>query len=316
MSERSTVLRSVRDIGLAGGSGGSLTGAARLDGAAGQAPRPAERLQIASAGWDRRAPVSLAAIGAHLAGAAGILVLEAARAATREGAGVMSAVKAALTAAASGAAACSALAGKKMGKAGGAPAEGITGSAASAPGDVSAAHRQQRVAQRMIPVFTGALLVVSSLAGEQQKPAAAPPPPCQRRTRYRPAAAASRARALATLPETLSAWPTPTWRAAARHRRDLRGPRRPCRPRAPVRGRRRDARPKSNACGHRRMQVRRFRCVPWSLAGRAWWPVCRGVISLACPGWQRSGWSRAARCRLRGCRSEPRAAGCRPAPSR
>jgi len=143
-------------------------------------------------------------------------VLEAARAATREGAGVMSAVKAALTAAASGAAACSALAGKKMGKAGGAPAEGITGPAASAPGDVSAAHRQQRVAQRMIPVFTGALLVVSSLAGEQQKPAAAPPPPCQRRTRYRPAAAASRARALATLPETLSAWPTPTWRAAAR----------------------------------------------------------------------------------------------------
>ena len=60
-----------------------------------------------------------------------------------------------------------------MGKAGGAPAEGITGSAASAPGDVSAAHRQQRVAQRMIPVFTGALLVVSSLAGEQQKPGSA-----------------------------------------------------------------------------------------------------------------------------------------------
>jgi hypothetical protein len=54
--------------------------------------------------------------------------------------------------------------------AGGAPVEGITEPAASTPGDVSAAQRQQRVAQWMIPVFTGALLVVSSLAGEQQKP--------------------------------------------------------------------------------------------------------------------------------------------------
>ena len=42
--------------------------------------------------------------------------------------------------------------------------------AAGLNGAASAAQRQQRVAQRMIPVFTGALLVVSSLAGEQQKP--------------------------------------------------------------------------------------------------------------------------------------------------
>ena len=50
------------------------------------------------------------------------------------------------------------------------PVEGITEPAASTPGDVSQAQRQQRVAQWMVPVFTGALLVVSSLAGEQQKP--------------------------------------------------------------------------------------------------------------------------------------------------
>ena len=169
MSERNTVLRSMHDIGLAGWFGGSLMGAVGLNGAAAQAPSPAERLQIASAGWDRWAPVNLAAIGAHLVGAAGILVFEAPRVATQKGVGAMSVAKTALTAAALGATAYSRLAGKKMEKAG-APVEGITEPAASTPGDVSGAQRQQRVAQWMVPVFTGALLVVSSLAGEQQKP--------------------------------------------------------------------------------------------------------------------------------------------------
>lgn len=66
-------------------------------------PNPAEHLRIASAGWDRWAPVNLAAIGVHLAGAAGTLVSRAPRAATQKGAGAMSVVKTALTAAALGA---------------------------------------------------------------------------------------------------------------------------------------------------------------------------------------------------------------------
>ena len=57
-----------------------------------------------------------------------------------------------------------------MEKADGTPVEGTTEPAASTPKDVSQAQRQQAVAQWMVPVFTGALLVVSALAGEQQKP--------------------------------------------------------------------------------------------------------------------------------------------------
>jgi hypothetical protein len=68
MSERNTVLRSMHDIGLAGWFGGSLMGAVGLNGAAAQAASPAERLQIASAGWDRWGPVNLVAIGAHWPG--------------------------------------------------------------------------------------------------------------------------------------------------------------------------------------------------------------------------------------------------------
>src|ERR1700751_610279 len=147
MSERNTVLRSMHDIGLAGWFGGALMGAVGLNGAAGQGPHPAQRLQIASAGWDRWAPVNLAAIGAHLAGAAGILVFEAPRVASQKGVGAMSVAKTALTAAALGATASSRRAGRKMEKAGGAPVEGITEPVASTPEDTSGAQRQQRVAQ-------------------------------------------------------------------------------------------------------------------------------------------------------------------------
>ena len=171
MSEQNTMLRSMHDIGLAGWFGGSLMGAVGLNGAAAQASNPAERLQIASAGWDRWTPVNLAAIGAHLIGAAGILVSEAPRVATQKGVGAMSVAKTALTAAALAATAYSRLVGKKMEKADGTPVEGTTEPAAATPEDIRQAQRQQRVAQWMVPVLTGALLVVSSLAGEQQKPA-------------------------------------------------------------------------------------------------------------------------------------------------
>ncbi len=170
MSERDTVLRSMHDTGLAAWFGGSLMGAVGLNGAAAKAGNPAERLQIASAGWDRWAPVNAAAIGTHLAGAAGILAAESRRVAAQRGVGAMTIAKTALTAAALGTTAYSRMLGKKMEQANGVPTEGTTEPAAATPGDVSSAQRQQRVAQWMIPVFTGAMLVVSSLAGEQQKP--------------------------------------------------------------------------------------------------------------------------------------------------
>lgn len=90
--------------------------------------------------------------------------------AAQRGVGAMSVAKTALTAAALGVTAYSRLLGKKMSKAEGVPTEGITEPAAATPEEVRGTQRQQRVAQWMIPVFTGALLVLSSLAGEQQKP--------------------------------------------------------------------------------------------------------------------------------------------------
>ncbi len=170
MSDQHTVLRSMHDAGLAAWFGGSLMGAVGLNGAAAEADDPTERLHISSAGWNRWAPVNLAAIGSHLVGAAGIFLTERPRVAAQKGVGAMSAAKTALTVAALGATAYSRILGKKMEKAESVPVEGTTEPDGATPSDVAAAQRQQRVAQWAIPVLTGALMTVSSFAGEQQKP--------------------------------------------------------------------------------------------------------------------------------------------------
>ena len=170
--EQNTVLRSMHDTGLAAWFGGSLMGAVGLNAAAAGIDDPTERLEVSSAGWRRWAPVNLAAIGAHLAGATGILASERRRVVAQRGVGAMSVAKSALTVAALGATAYSRVLGMKLDKAGRVAVEGTTEPTESTPADVSAAQRQQRVAQWTIPVLTGALLVISAVAGEQQKPAA------------------------------------------------------------------------------------------------------------------------------------------------
>ncbi|WP_433074209.1 hypothetical protein ACQP1P_26965 [Dactylosporangium sp. CA-052675] len=170
MDERDTVLRSMHDTGLAAWFGGSLMGAVGLNGAAGKVDNPRERLVVSSIGWDRWAPVNMAAIGAHLVGAAGILASERGRVFGQRGVGTMSAVKTALTAAALGATAYSRKLGKELEQAGEVPVQAVTEPAADTPASVRGVQRRQRIAQWSVPVLTGALIAVSALAGEQQKP--------------------------------------------------------------------------------------------------------------------------------------------------
>ena len=66
MSTRNTLVRSTHDVGLAVWCGGSLMGAVGLNGAGSKAADPQERLTLSSKGWARWAPVSAAAVGAHL----------------------------------------------------------------------------------------------------------------------------------------------------------------------------------------------------------------------------------------------------------
>jgi hypothetical protein len=61
--------------------------------------------------------------------------------------------------------------GKKLERAGDVPAEGGTTPNPATPQDVARAQRQLTALQWLIPVLTGAVLVVNARMGEQQRPA-------------------------------------------------------------------------------------------------------------------------------------------------
>ncbi|GIG88368.1 hypothetical protein [Plantactinospora endophytica] len=170
MSERHTVLRSMHDLGLAAWFGGSLMGAVGVNGAAAKVSDSRQRLGVASAGWARWTPVNAAAIGTHVAGAAGELITESPRMLVQSGVGKMSAVKTGLTVAALAVTGYSRLLGMQLQKSSEAPVVATTAPENGTPRDVAARQRQLRVLQWVIPALTGGLIVVTALAGEQQKP--------------------------------------------------------------------------------------------------------------------------------------------------
>ncbi|WBB81646.1 hypothetical protein O7606_09915 [Micromonospora sp. WMMD882] len=170
MSERHTVLRSMHDLGLAAWFGGSLMGATGVNGAAARISDNTQRLPTASASWARWTPVNAAAIGAHLIGAVGELVTESPRLLTQRGVGRMSAVKTGLTVAALAITGYSRLLGMRLERAGAQPVAGVTEPQPDTPPAIVGSQRQMKVLQWAVPTVTGALIVVTSFAGEQQKP--------------------------------------------------------------------------------------------------------------------------------------------------
>jgi hypothetical protein len=124
---------------------------------------------VASAGWAKWTPINAAAIGAHLIGAAGELATESGRVATQKGVAGMSAIKTALTVAALAATGYSRMLGMQIEHAGSQPSHGVTEPSEMTPPDIAASQRKIKVLQWVVPALTGALIVVTSFAGEQQK---------------------------------------------------------------------------------------------------------------------------------------------------
>jgi len=170
MATTNTLSRSLHDVGLATWFGGTLANAVALNPAAGEANDERSTGAVANAGWDRWTPVNAAAIGAHTVGALGQLVGNRDRLATQKGVASMALAKTALTGAALGATAYSRVLGRKVSEHGAVPAESGTEPSVFTPEDAAGAQRQLRLLQWVVPALTGALVVVSSLAGEQQRP--------------------------------------------------------------------------------------------------------------------------------------------------
>ena len=170
-SNRNTVIRSLHDLGAAAWFGGSLMGAVALNGASGDVSNPAERTKISSSGWARWAPFSAVAIGAHLVGGAGLLLVHSDRVRNQSGVGANTIIKTVLTVAALGTTAYSGVLGAKLAKTGNdAYTESGTVPSEETPADVAKTMQQLRLLQWANPVLTGALIVLGSQQGEQQRP--------------------------------------------------------------------------------------------------------------------------------------------------
>jgi len=170
MSERQTIRRAAHDLGLAAWFGGSLFGAYGLNGAVRDIKDPSDRAFVASSGWARWSPITIAAIATHAVGGLGLILGNQNRLAVQDGAKVNTAVKLALTAAAAGTTAYSGYLGKKIADYGRVPVTGGTEPAASTPPEVAKAQQQLKVLQHAIPALTGSLIILAAQQGEQQKP--------------------------------------------------------------------------------------------------------------------------------------------------
>jgi hypothetical protein len=166
---RNTLSRSLHDLGLAAWFGGTLANAVALNPAAGEAGGR-DTGRVANAGWDRWTPVNAAAIGAHLVGSVGQLRGNRGRVARQQGVAGMSVLKTALTAAALGVTAYSRALGRVVSGAGAVPARSGTKPAKRTKAEVAAAQDRLDQLQWVVPALTGALVAVSSYAGEQQRP--------------------------------------------------------------------------------------------------------------------------------------------------
>lgn len=166
---RDTISRSLHDVGLAAWFGGTLANAVALNPAAGQGGRSTDRGAVANVGWDRWTPVNAAAIGAHLVGSVGQLAGNKGRIVGQQGVGSMALAKTGLTVAALGVTVYSRLLGRRISQETSMPAESGTKPDTGTPPHVASAQRQLRALQWAVPALTGALVVVSSFAGEQQR---------------------------------------------------------------------------------------------------------------------------------------------------
>ena len=167
---RNTLSRSLHDVGLAAWFGGTLANAVALNSAAAEAGSDKATGAVTNAGWDRWTPVNAAAIGAHLVGSVGQLGANKDRVAKQQGVGGMSVLKTLLTAGALGVTAYSRVLGKVVSSGGATPSKRGTKPSKRARADIAAAQERLDQLQWVVPALTGALVVVSSYAGEQQRP--------------------------------------------------------------------------------------------------------------------------------------------------
>ncbi|MCT7659516.1 hypothetical protein [Mycobacterium deserti] len=167
---KSTIFHQLHDVGLAAWFGGTLANAVALNPAASQAGADSRVGAVANEGWDRWTPVNAAAIGAHLAGAVGLVKHDLGRAKVQQGVPTMAGIKTALTVAALGATGYSRMLGRRVSEHEAVPASDGTTPSIATPPDVASAQKQLKALQWAVPALTGAIVLIGAYASEQYRP--------------------------------------------------------------------------------------------------------------------------------------------------
>ena len=170
MNNRNTLVRTLHDVGAGIWFGGALMGAIGLNGASKAVSDPLDRAPVASAGWARWAPVSAAAIGAHLIGGIGLLAANRGRVKDQAGVSTNTTIKSLLTVAAVGTTAYSGVLGATVAKAGKIPSAGGATPSVDTPPEVASAQQKLRALHWVTPALTGMVVALGAQLGEQQRP--------------------------------------------------------------------------------------------------------------------------------------------------
>lgn len=170
MTRRSTLTRSLHDLGLAGWFGSVLLTAVSANRAVGDARDPDDVARVTNGLWRRWRPANAALVAMHLVGGFGVLLSNRGRLAHQRGVGTATIAKTAVTLAAAGTSAYAAVLGERIDDAGTVPMQDATTPTGATPDDVAGAMRQLAVLQWAIPALTGVVIVLGALQGEQQRP--------------------------------------------------------------------------------------------------------------------------------------------------
>jgi hypothetical protein len=170
MVHRTITLAVVHDIGLAAWFGGAWMGAIGLNGATIEVDDHTQRTRVANAGWFRWAPIAGAALLGHVCSAYALDRLLPSPEGRAAGSVGVRRLRTAVTLAAMLSTAETGISGRRVVRGGDVPVATATRPIAATPPEVAAAQRRLRVAQWLVPTFTGAIFVLEAIQRQEADP--------------------------------------------------------------------------------------------------------------------------------------------------
>ncbi len=179
-SDSAPVAQAIHDLGTALWFGGSVMGVAGVNKSGSDLRDELDKVRVAGSAWRRYSPAQWAGVAATIVAGSAVTNSNKGRLALQSGFRGAGIAKAALTAVGTGATAYAAYSGNKISKAAeAAVARGeqfevkdATLPTEKTPEEVAVWQRRQRIAQYVVPVTTGALVVLNSYLVQSYRPAA------------------------------------------------------------------------------------------------------------------------------------------------